>query len=92
MENILIFDSIESFEDYSKLKGKMLAVKVTLRYSAESYREFYMSYSEKSLFESLLFQGNMFRLDFYEYKDSFYAGDSHYINPSKVRDVWLENV
>ena len=31
MENILIFDSIESFEDYSKLKGKMLAVKVTLR-------------------------------------------------------------
>lgn len=92
MGNVLIFDSIEALRDYSKLKGKIVAVKVTLRYSSESYIEFYMSYSEKDLFESLLFQGNIFRLDFYEYKDSFYAGDSNYVNPSKIRNIWMERV
>lgn len=92
MENVLIFDSIESFLDYSKKKVKMDAVKVLVRYSAESYWEFYIASSEKALFESLLLQGNMFRLDFYEYKDSLYAGDSNYINPSKVRNVWMEKV
>lgn len=92
MENVLIFDSIESLLDYSKKKGKMGAVKVLVRYSAESYWEFYITSSEKTLFESLLLQGNMFRLDFYEYKDSLYAGDSNYINPSKVRNVWMEKV
>lgn len=92
MENVLIFDSIESFLDYSKKKSKMGAVKVLVRYSAESYWKFYIASSEKALFESLLLQGNMFRLDFYEYKDSLYAGDSNYINPSKVRNVWMEKV
>ena len=42
MENVLIFDSIESFLDYSKKKGKMGAFKVIVRYSTESYWEFYM--------------------------------------------------
>ena len=74
MGNMLIFDSMESLRDYSKLKGKMIAVKVTLRYSAESSSEFYISYSERDLFESLILQGKMFRLDYYEYKGSVFAG------------------
>ena len=92
MENVLIFDSIESFLDYSEKKGKMDAFKVIVRYSAESYWKFYISSSEKALFESLLLQGNMFRLDFYEYKHSLYVGNSNYINPSKLRNVWVEKV
>lgn len=92
MENVLIFDSIESFLDYSEKKGKMGAFKVIVRYSTESYWEFYISSSEKVLFENLLLQVKIFRLDFYEYKDSLYAGDSNYINPSKIRNIWMERV